>query len=298
MSTSQPISQKPAAVPSEADAPAPVVLTSTARSKRLSGRWLPIAGGLIAAALAIGLLVWLWNKKGQSALAPPTGTVSPDPVPPVAPPPVKELAKPTTNPLPPRPSLAKRLETALQLAAKVPEMQSQSAGDERIQRWEIRFPNGLTSETYASQLDALGIELGVIGGGERIVYASGFSKDVPDKRDGPAADEARFYMTWRSGAMRDLDNALLSRVKISTSERIIAQFYPPQLEKTLADLEQKFAAPRNVAEVRHTVFALTPTDKAFEFRVVEQEFVTGELKKADAKPARPADKPPAAKPDE
>jgi hypothetical protein len=92
-------------------------------------------------------------------------------------------------------------------------------------------------------------------------------------------------MTWRSGALRDLDNALLSRAKIQTSERIVAQFYPPQLETALADLEKEFAAPRNLAEVRHTVFALMAADKSYEFRVAEQEYVTGEVKNADAKPA-------------
>ncbi len=248
-------------------------------------------------AAAVALLVWLWHVKGQSALAPSTGSIAADPDPPVTPPPVKELAKPTSNPLPPQPSLAKRLDTVLQLAAQIPAKESRAVANERIQRWEIRFPNGNTPETYARQLDLLNIELGVLGGGERIDYASRFTKEVPDRRDGPVDDEQRFYMTWRSGAMRDLDSGLLSRAKISASGRIIAQFYPPQLEKMLADLEQRFAAPRPVAQVRHTVFALEPTDKAYEFRVVEQEYVSGEIKRAKPAPAKPDAGKPAAQPD-
>ncbi|HEY2147829.1 MAG TPA: hypothetical protein VGH32_07815, partial [Pirellulales bacterium] len=180
----------------------------------------------------------------------------------------------------------------------VPDVESHLAVNDRIGRWEIRFPTGNTVETYAKQLDALGIELGIIGGEERITYASSFAKEVPDKREGSPADEHRFYMTWRSGALRDLDNALLSRAKIQTTGRIIAQFYPPQLETKLMELERQFAAPRNAGEVRRTVFAVMADDKSFDLHVAEQEYVSGEVKSSEIKAggAKPAGGAAAARP--
>jgi hypothetical protein len=233
--------------------------------------------------LAVGAIVWLWIVKGRSAMLPTVGSVQPDPDPPVTPPPSKDLVKPPPGDLPGRSSLEARLDAVVRAAATIPDVESHLAGNDRVDRWEIRFPTGNTVETYAKQLDALGIELGVIGGEERITYASRFTKEVPDRREGSPADEHRFYMTWRSGALRDLDNAVLSRAKIQTTGRIVAQFYPPQREAKLMELEKQFAAPRGVNEVRRTVFALVPDDKSFDFRVAEQEYVSGEVKSSEAK---------------
>ena len=243
------------------------------------GLWLPIAVAALAAVLSVGILNWLWQIKGRSALAASTGTFTPDPDPPIVPPHDKELLKPGPTELPGRMPLDKSIEMLLSAAPAIPIVERHLSANPRIAHWEIRFPSGNTVDTYARQLDALNIELGVIGGSDRIVYASGFTKDKPDRREGRADDEQRFYMTWRSGALRDLDSALLSRAGIPTSERIVAQFYPPTLERMLADLERKFADKRDLAEVRRTVFAIEPLDKSYEFRVVEQEYVSGELKK-------------------
>jgi hypothetical protein len=267
----------------------PLGLGRTERSKRLpGGPIVAIVAVLAALVLAIGLLVWLWQLKGRSALTPSAGVVvEPDADPPVIAPPIKALIKTPSNELPAGVPLEKTLDALVEAAAAISDPPGPLATNDRVQRWEIRFPTGNTAESYARQLDALGIELGVIGGGERIAYASAFTHEQPARREGSAADEQRFYMTWRSGALRDLDNTLLSRAKIQTTDRIVAQFYPAQLESTLADLEKQFAAPRNVADVRHTVFALTAADKSFVFRVAEQEYMSGELKNADAKGERP-----------
>jgi hypothetical protein len=241
--------------------------------------------------LAAAAIVWIWIARGRSALAPTVGSVQRDPDPPVTPPSAKGFVKPSAGELPSRASLEARLEAVVGAAAAIPDVESRLAANDRIERWEIRFPIGNTVETYAKQLDALGIELGVIGGEDRITYASSFTKDGPDTRDGLAAGERRFYMTWRSGALRDLDNALLSRAKVQTTGKIVAQFYPPQLEAKFMELEEQFASPRSVNEVRRTVFALRPDDKGFDFHVAEQEYVSGqvkssEIKNRDAKPGQ------------
>ena len=63
------------------------------------------------------------------------------------------------------------------------------------------------------------------------------------------------------------------------------EFYSRKLEKTLADFETQFADKHKLDEVRHTVFVLEPTGDDFTFRAVEQEYVSGEVKNADVKPA-------------
>jgi hypothetical protein len=261
-----------------ADRPQALNAAQASRSWR-RGPWLPIAVAALAAVLSVGMLNWLWQIKGRSAVAASAGAFTLDPDPPIVPPPEKELLKPSSGELPGRLPLDRSIEMLLSAAPAIPVVERHLSTNPRIAHWEIRFPSGNTVDTYARQLDALGIELGVIGGSDRIVYASGFTKDKPDRREGRADDEQRFYMTWRSGALRDLDSSLLSRAGIPTAERIIAQFYPPILERTLADLERKFADKRDLAEVRRTVFTLEPLDKSYEFRVAEQEYVSGELKK-------------------
>lgn len=285
VSKSRPLSEPSPDPAVESQAADPLGLGRTKRSKRLAGGPIvAIVAVLAALVLAIGSLVWLWQLKGRSALTPSAGVVvEPDPDPPVIAPPIKALIKPPGNELPAGVPLEKTLDALVEAAAAISDPPGPLATNERVQRWEIRFPTGNTPEIYARQLDALGIELGVIGGGERIAYASAFTKEQPERRDGSTADEQRFYMTWRSGTLRDLDNTLLSRAKIRTTDRIVAQFYPAQLESTLADLEKQFATPRNVAEVRHTVFALTAAEKSYVFRVAEQEYMGGEVKNADAK---------------
>jgi hypothetical protein len=240
---------------------------------------LPIPAAAVGVIVSATLLYWLWQLKGQSALAASTGSLTLDPDPPIVPPPVKELVKPNPGELPARMPLERSIELLLSAAPGISDVERRVSTNPRIAHWEIRFPSGNTLESYARQLDALGIELGVIGGSDRIAYASGFTKDQPDRRDGRAEDEQRFYMTWRTGAQRNLDAALLSRTGIATTDRIIAQFYPPALERTLADLERQFAGKRNLNEVRRTVFALESDNKSFEFRIVEQEYVSGEVKR-------------------
>ncbi len=163
------------------------------------GPWLPIAVAAIAAVMSVGMLNWLWQIKGRWALAASTGTFTPDPDPPIIPPPDKELLKPSSGELPGRLPLDKSIEMLLSAAPAIPVVERHVSANPRIAHWEIRFPSGNTVDTYARQLDALNIELGVIGGSDRIVYASGFTKDKPDRREGRADDEQRFYMTWRSG---------------------------------------------------------------------------------------------------
>ncbi len=191
-------------------------------------------------------------------------------------------------------SLEKSLEAIARNASKIADVDDAGlALNTRAKRWEIRFPSGNTVDLYGRQLDALQVELGLVGGGETIGYVSKFTEKKPERREGRAADEDRVYMTWRAGPMRDLDAALLAKAEVSVGDRVIAQFYPPDVEKQLAELELKYAEKHELDDIRRTVFNLRQTDKSYEFVVVEQEYLSGEIKTTDKKRAakgKPDDK--------
>ena len=195
----------------------------------------------------------------------------------------KELVHPAADELPGPPELDKRLEALKAMADSVSDARDVFTGSGRAKRWDIRFPNGNTAETYSKLLDGLHIELGLIGGGDKITYVSNFEKLKPIVHEGPAALERRFYMTWRSGALLDLDKTMLARAGVSVGDRVVAQFYPAEAEKTLADLEQQFAGKHTLPEIRRTVFGINGADKDISFFVAEQEYVTGEVKVPEEK---------------
>lgn len=179
------------------------------------------------------------------------------------------------------PSMAKVLQSGLYSAA-----QQASGGDmlfrplgrqpstqeiPRHERWEIRFDVGSTLETYARQLDSFGIELGLIGGSDQIVYLYNLSKAKPDRRTAPATKDQRLYMTWQRGALRDADRQLFARAKIPTSGKIVAQFYPAEVERQLAEAEAAYAKQAQNVAIRKTIFGITIDNDAFRFTVVQQE---------------------------
>src|SRR5690606_17773147 len=107
------------------------------------------------------------------------------------------------------------------------------------------------------QLDHFKIELAALGGGKTTVdYASKLSSPNPVRRSGKSEDEKRLYMTWRTGELIEADRQLLARAGVDTVGRVILQFYPPEAEAILADLEQKQAGDRDLREIKRTVFGV------------------------------------------
>jgi hypothetical protein len=148
----------------------------------------------------------------------------------------------------------------------------------RWERWEIRFESS-SRAAYAKQLDAFKIELGAAGGGKRnIDYAFNLTKGKPDTRTGPGDKEQRLYMTWRGGSLQRFDQELLSAAGISTSNRLLMQFYPKDLEEVvLANLEMDYAKKQKGAgvtthEFLKTIFELKPKGSTWEFVVAEMRF--------------------------
>jgi hypothetical protein len=141
----------------------------------------------------------------------------------------------------------------------------------RWQRWEIRFAS-TSPDGYARQLDHFGIELAAVGGSATIDYAHNLGQPVPQRRSGRGDEEKRLYMTWRSGRLQDIDRELLDRAGVATQGRLVVQFYPPQVEQTLARLERERAGRRSLKEIRKTVFGVRSGGRGYDFYVIDQEY--------------------------
>lgn len=140
----------------------------------------------------------------------------------------------------------------------------------RWERWLIRYPPA-TIDEYARQLDALGIELAVVGGGTPTVdYASGLSLPTPKRRSGTTDDRIYFWWT-RDSATRQADLALLAKAGIPTQGRQVLTFIPKPLENALAQLEDAELKKRGIRleNVQLTTFTLTGEGSSYGFRVVE-----------------------------
>ncbi len=143
----------------------------------------------------------------------------------------------------------------------------------RYERWEMQFTSASVN-AYAQQLDSFRIEVAALGGKPEIDYAFNLAKSKPDNRTGLPKSEKRLYMTWKGGALQQFDRTLLTRAGIEHTGRLVVQFYPPDVEKTLADVEQANAPGRSSREFLKTVFGVRPEGDTWEFFVVEQTFRT------------------------
>jgi len=141
----------------------------------------------------------------------------------------------------------------------------------RWERWEIRY-SAATLQAYARQLDFFKIELGAAGGKADVDYASGFTKSTSTVRTGKGADEKRLYLTWREGRLLEWDRTLLTRSGVDVEHRIVMQFYPQQLEQTLARLEAEAARGKTVDQIVKTFFELKPHENGYKFVVAGQRF--------------------------
>lgn len=145
----------------------------------------------------------------------------------------------------------------------------------RHERWEIQFPPGNTLESYTRQLDYFKIEIGIIGGSDKIDYLVNISEPLPTARSAPASAEKRLYLIWQRGSMREADERLAARAKVSTQGKIIAHFCSDQLENELVQLEEAHARQAKIDRIRKTTFGIKANDfGGFQFVVVDQKAET------------------------
>jgi hypothetical protein len=155
-----------------------------------------------------------------------------------------------------------------------PGIGSGPGGTGRARRWEVRFREGNTLDTYARQLDYFKIELGVLLPNNRVAYAYNLTKPRPDSRIGPADQEKRYYLTWSNQAgLEQADRALLKQAGIEGGQ-LILKFIPPELEAELLRLEQARARTANEPpeNVRTTYFGIRSARGGYEFYVVDQTY--------------------------
>jgi hypothetical protein len=145
----------------------------------------------------------------------------------------------------------------------------------RWERWEVRWvSSGI--QAYARQLDFFKIELGAGGGGSALMdYAYELSKS-PKKRQGTSKAEERLFMTWKGGTLQQFDRTLLRRAGIDTNnKRVMFQFFPEQVEESLAQIEKANAdklGHLSDKEYLKTIFGVRAKRRQYEFFVAEQRF--------------------------
>ena len=136
-------------------------------------------------------------------------------------------------------------------------------------RWEIRYPEGNTVESYAKILNFFKIDVAVLTPNKTVTYLTNMTADNPGKREGPRDAEKRMYMMWKHGRLREADEELLDRAGIPRANKIILHFYNPDLEQVLLQLERKFAG-RDASRIFKTRFQVRPAGAGFEYVVIDQ----------------------------
>jgi hypothetical protein len=143
-------------------------------------------------------------------------------------------------------------------------------GVPRELRWFVSFSDDNSLDEYAKQLDAFGIELGVLMPDGRLIYVSQLSKPSPMQRVSTTGkDEKRLYFTWQGGDRQQADLKLFQKAGITVGKGTIYHFYPPRLEEVLATLEFNYAK-RKAKEIRRTYFVVKKQGGAYGFEVTRQ----------------------------
>ena len=141
-------------------------------------------------------------------------------------------------------------------------------GVSREDRWSILWKTGATADEYARQLDYFRVELAVIED-NHMVYVSNFSNAQPTRRIGSGADDKRLYFLWRGQGRKGSDLALLAKAGLDVGDKVIFQFYSPEVEQTLSQLEVKYKG-RQPGEIRSTRFDVVGDVGDYHFEVLAQ----------------------------
>jgi hypothetical protein len=145
-------------------------------------------------------------------------------------------------------------------------------GVSREQRWSIVYNPGQTLDEYARQLDSLGVEFAVISGENQLTYVSNFSSPTPTKRYGTGQGDDRLYFIWQGRGRKASDVALLKKAGIDVGDGVVIQFYPKQVEATLAQLEVRYRG-KQPSEIRVTRFSVVPREGSYGLEVLAQEML-------------------------
>ena len=145
-------------------------------------------------------------------------------------------------------------------------------GKGKPRRWEIRYPEGMTTKTYGRLLDYFQIELGVVEPGGKVSYAKNFSGGNPTKRTAASdGSEKRYYFWERSKNLRPAKEELLARAGVNAQNKIILEFITKKLENHLIQLKDTKAGTRK-DKIYKTVFGVTSDGNGWKFYVLSQRY--------------------------
>jgi hypothetical protein len=140
------------------------------------------------------------------------------------------------------------------------------------ERWEIKFTAN-DFNVYAQQLDFFNVEIGVAGGGIDVIdYCSNFSAAMPSKRVGTPKNEKRLFFLCKEGNLREADRTLARAAGIEVTDRVVFQFYTPEMYTKLLTLEAERKGKRRIIEVKKTTFGLRGLPGKWEFYVIDQQY--------------------------
>lgn len=136
-------------------------------------------------------------------------------------------------------------------------------------RWRLEFAPGLTEGQYAQQLDALGVELGVLASDGSVEYVSGIGGGTIERRKGTRQKEQRPYWTWDRGDLMRADQVLLNNAGVTIDDEVVLHFLSPETIESLGQLEAEFKG-RDPEDIFQTRFALKRTFRGYVPFVSEQ----------------------------
>ena len=145
----------------------------------------------------------------------------------------------------------------------------------RERRWFVEFSDPGDLESYAAQLDSLGIELGAMYTAEgRLVYMRNMSTQTPAMRETSereASREQRLFMNWMEGSedRRRADIELFLKASIDASAAEVLHFYSTETENQMATIETEYGG-HSADEIRKTYFRVRKSGNAYEFYVFRQ----------------------------
>ncbi len=140
-------------------------------------------------------------------------------------------------------------------------------GPEAWGRWTIVFSVPAVDE-YARILDFFHAEVGVSYDGSTMTYFSHFSQGRPTVRKASVAEERRMHWFPANSRVSPLDEALIRQAGHRV-QGIVLQFYPVEVERTLAALEKERAAQSGIRPHK-TIFGIRRSSAGYEFYVIRQ----------------------------
>ncbi len=146
-----------------------------------------------------------------------------------------------------------------------------SPSHERLRLWELSFPDDISLDEYARQLDFFQIEIAAVSKNNKVEYISHVSNRKPEKHVGWREKDPRLNIPWKSGTLHAVDRKLLLRAGISSRDKELTHYFPLETKNLMLQVERGYAK-RDPSELRRMRFEIRATKSGeYEFVVVEQD---------------------------